>query len=195
MIKQMELIPVIKHIPQWLADYFYKANAGEYKGKEYFYNQIKPFVLGCYGEFIGYELQIIKYKCTACGGTGTYKHYHWEDGQRYLLRQEPCFCCINGIYATMKFSLRKYVLNGKSYHIPQTFKPDERHINTIRGKIKHEKIDSKEAYSAYLIILWKYDKQSFYRQLKEITKTKLKWVPELIQKIIRKDNTKDELPF
>lgn len=195
MIEQLELIPIIKHIPQWLADYFNKANSGNYEGKDYFYDQIKPFILGYFGEFIGYEHQIIVYKCWSCDGTGIYKHYYYEYGDRFVVSKEPCYSCVKGIYRTAHFSLRKYVLNGKTYHIPQEFKPNKKHINTIKGKIEHEQIDSNEAYKAYLIILWKYSRKEFYHQLKEITKTKLKWIPELIQKIIKKDNINDELPF
>jgi hypothetical protein len=71
---QTAIFPETKHIPQWIADYFAIANAGSYPEKQAFYTKVKPLVLKIYGEFAGYDLQIIKHKCRSCDGTGIYKH-------------------------------------------------------------------------------------------------------------------------
>ncbi|MGE5052049.1 MAG: hypothetical protein ACM3KI_11145 [Bacillota bacterium] len=192
---QLELMPLTKHIPQWISNYFYQANCGNYVGKQYFYEKIKPFVLNSFGEFVGYDLQIIKQQCYSCDGTGVYKKYHYEYGQRFLVKKEACIRCNGGIYMTKRFSLARYVLNGKIYHIPHFFESNRNHINTIEGVINHESINHDEAFRAYLIFLWKYDKAAFYSRLKEMAQTKLKWIPEFIQSLIKKDNINDELPF
>lgn len=189
---QLELIPQTKHIPQWLADYFFKANSGIYPQKQDFYDKIKNEVLESKAEFIGYELQIIEYKCRSCFGTGKYKHYHYEYDQRYLIGEEPCWHCIDGIYAVREFTLKKFVLNGVVYHIPGDFNNKVKHLPTVvRGKIQHEHIDSNDATNAFIILLWWYNKNEFHYRLKKLAKLKL----ELIQKLIQKDNTNDELPF
>ncbi|WP_372934958.1 hypothetical protein [Mariniphaga sediminis] len=196
MNQQLELIPQTKHIPQWLADYFYKANSGNYKYKQDFYEKIKNPILQHFAEFIGFELQIIEYPCHSCDGTGKFKHYYYEYGHRYLLRSEPCWHCTDGIYRTAKFTLKKYVLNGVAYHIPCDFDPNVKHLPTVvKGKIAHENIDPQEALIAYIILLWKYDKAEFYYRMYGFVKDGLKPITNLIQKLIRKDNTNDDLPF
>ena len=193
---QLELIPLTKQIPQWLADYFYKANAGNYRYKQSFYSDIKNPVLEKYAEFIGYEMQVIEYPCNSCDGDGKFKHYHYEDGRRYLIKTEPCWHCTNGIYQIRKFTLKKYVLNGVIYHIPGDFNPYVRHLSTvIKGRIEHEPVDSSEALNAYLILLWWYNKRVFYYRMKTYLELRIKSVSELVQKLVRKDNTNDDLPF
>lgn len=196
---QLELFHKVKHIPDWLAVHFYKANAGNYPGKNDFYSLLKPAILS-HGEFIGYELQIIKKKCFTCFGTGTYKQYRWEYGERYLIHKEPCRNCTNGIYYTKKVTLMKFNLNGNVYHIPlPELKNDVQYIGEINGLVTHENIPGDEAYRSFLILLWKYNKPMFYQKSKEFLSKEFvkyfKWIPEFMQKCIRKDNNSDDLPF
>jgi len=44
-MSQQTLFEVEKQIPQWLADYFELANAGNYRYKQEFYDHIKPVIL------------------------------------------------------------------------------------------------------------------------------------------------------
>lgn len=182
-----ELFPAEKQIPQWLADYFYIANAGNYSLKQMFYSEVKPVVLRVFGVHAGYDLQTIEYKCWTCGGTG--KYYNGN----------TCYHCSNGIYSTRQFSLERFILNGRLYHIPCKEVVVEPVVNTIKGVITHETIDSKEAQRAFLILLWKYNKASFYNHLKEIIgkgiSEESKRIKEIAQGLFRKDNLGDELPF
>lgn len=200
MTTQLELFEIEKQIPQWLADYFELANAGNYVGKQSFYTNIKPVVLRTFGQFAGYDLQIIEKKCWTCNGTGVFKHYHHEFGQRYLIKKEQCWNCNNGIYQTKHISLARFILNGKVYHMPaENYTSAISYSNEIRGIIQHEQVDPKEAMRAYIILLWKFNKPAFYDHLKslvdlEVT-SKTKWIRDLIQSLFKKDNIVDELPF
>lgn len=195
---QLEIFPTKKHIPDWLAEHFHKANAGVYDGKQYFYD-LKCSVLTQYGEFLGCDHQIIEKPCHSCNGTGVFKKYAYDGGQRYLIHTEPCWNCSKGVYCTKHVTLYRYLLNGATYHIPQIFDPEINHLKEIRGIIKHDPVDPGEAYRSYLILLWKYDKEHFYEQVKSIVSSeaikRFSWLKELISTMFRKDNEIDDLPF
>lgn len=195
MTTQTTLFPDKLHIPQWLADYFHQANAGEYEYKSSFYTDIKPIVLGDYGVFSGYDLQIIEKKCRSCHGTGQYKHYHYENGRRYVLRTEPCYNCTDGIYYTAKVSLERYILNGKLYHMPCDAPVNAPVVSVIRGIVKHEWVAPQQAIRAYYILLWRYNKPLFYQRLKKLAETKIEGIHNLLQSLFRKDKSNDDLPF
>lgn len=191
------LFPDKEHIPQWLANYFYKANAGNYDGKLDFYLNIKPIVLNNYADFIGYDLQIIEKKCHSCDGDGVYKKY---DFNGHVYDRETCWSCNGtGIYEIKKMSLKRYLLNGRIYHIPAYEIRNEPVKNHINGLIKHEAISPYDAHNAYLILLWKYNRNWFYHRVKELIdqrKGELKTqLQNFVQGLIRKENINNELPF
>jgi hypothetical protein len=197
---QPVIFEVEKQIPQWIADYFELANAGNCSHKQSFYSTIKPHVLKTFGKFAGYDLQIIEKKCWSCNGTGVFKHYHYEFSQRYLISQEPCWRCKGGIYETKKISLRRYILNGKLYHIPcENFVSMTYYTNEIKGVIVHEQVDPNKALRAFIILLWIYNKAEFYNYLTSFAaheiQNKTSWIKPLLQSLFKKDNTNDELPF
>jgi hypothetical protein len=200
-VTQLELFPIEKQIPQWLADYFNMANAGKYKYKAEFYANIKGLVLNIHGVFDGYDLQIIEKACWSCDGTGIYKMYQYKNNKRYLLDKRDCYHCINGIYHTRRQPLERYLLNGVIYHIPVSpireglpWTPQPIH-NEIKGLIIHEPVDGDAALRAFLILCWKYNKLFFYQQAKEFAAQKTEWIINLIQSLFKKDNCIDDLPF
>lgn len=197
-MKQETLFEIEKQIPQWIADYFELANAGVYLHKQSFYNVVKPHVLKIFGQFAGFDLQIIEKKCWSCNGTGVFKHYNYEFSQRYLIKEEPCWHCKNGIYETKRIPLERYILNGKIYHIP-TDNPGITYTNEIKGVIVHEQVDSDKALRAYIILLWIYNKPEFYNYLTAFVTleiiNKTSWIKPLLQSLFKRDNTNDELPF
>ena len=196
-MKDLELFPATNHIPQWLADYFHKANAGQYAGKHDFYINVKPLILE-HGEFIGYDLQIINKPCHSCDGTGVYKKYG-RNGHVY--DRDSCWNCNGtGIYEIKKISLKRYLLNGKIYHVPCYEIRSEPHKNEIKGYVVHDQVDSDEAFRAYLILLWKYNRNWFYYKIKAMIDYKVmapmkKQLQDICQFLIRKENLNDELPF
>ena len=198
---QIELFPVKKHIPDYLAEYFRIANAGSYKYKEMFYSKVKPIVLNEFGEAAGFDLQTIKVKCRSCGGTGIYKHYHREGYSRIEISREQCWHCKDGIYRTTQIVLRRYILNGLIYHIPDNEIPIDGTVfkNRIEGIIPHLEVDSKAAQRAFFILLFKYNYPEFMyhikRFLSEHRKDKERWVKDMFISLFRRKNTLDELPF
>jgi hypothetical protein len=202
MIQQTALFPETKHIPQWLADYFHKANAGQYIGKQDFYFNLKPIILDKYAEFAGYDLQVINKPCHSCDGTGVYKKYgyDYETKRSYIYEREQCWSCNGtGIYMVKKISLKRYLLNGVIYHIPCYEIRPEPHKNEIKGYVAHDPIDSNEAYRAYLILLWQYNRNWFYSRMKQTVDERTgeikRQLQDFLQSIIRKENLNDELPF
>jgi len=198
---QIDLFPVKKHIPDYLAEYFRVANAGSYKYKEMFYSKVKPIVLNEFAEAAGFDLQTIKVKCRSCNGTGIYKHYHWEGNCRIEISREQCWHCSDGIYRTSRVVLRRYILNGLIYHIPDNDVPIEGTIfkNYIDGIIPHIEVNSKAAERAFLILLFKYNYPEFMyrakRILEENCNAKSKWIKDLFSNLFRRKNTLDDLPF
>jgi hypothetical protein len=192
-MEKLELFPEVQHIPQWLADYFRKANAGDYPEKKAFYSRLKPLILKTFAEFAGYDLQIIEKKCHTCDGTGQWGYWRHDGG-------DTCWSCNGeGIYETKAISLERYLLNGVIYHIPCYELKAEPHKNRITGHIKHEPVNGIDAHRAYIILLWKYNKEEFYRTVWQfIADYPARMKAEIrtfCQSLIRKDNTKDELPF
>lgn len=192
-MEQLEIFHEVQHIPQWLADYFHKANAGEYPEKRDFYSRLKPYILKNLGEFTGYDLQIIEKKCHTCDGTGQWGYWRHDGG-------DTCWSCNGeGIYQIKKISLERYLLNGVVYHIPCYELKPEPHKNEIKGLVKHEPVNGIEAHKAFMVLLWKYNKDEYYRTIwRFIADYSGKMKDEIrsfCQMLIRKDNIKNELPF
>jgi len=198
----MKLFETKKDIPKWIADYFYLANSGTYSGKQSFYSNVKTIILDKFGIFDGYDQQIIKKECWSCHGTGLYKHYWYECGELMCIKQEKCYSCIKGVYSTRQFFLKRYILNENIYHIPCDFEPIVGPIkNKINGIIKHETVNSEQAYRAYIILLFLYNKNKFYCLIKDMIQEEIRlktnWIRPLIQKLFAYENTNtaDTLPF
>jgi len=190
---QLELIPTVKHIPQWLAEHFNNANTGNYRDKQLFYAEIKYPVLEKYAEKCGWDKQIIERKCHSCSGTGVYKHYNYEFGQRYLIGEEKCWNCSKGIYSKNTFYLKRYILNGVLYHIPQFNNPHEPIINTINGIISHREIAPENALKSFLVLSAVYNRQ-LLRDL-AIMYTKKKYQTSFIQQLLSINPRYEDLPF
>ena len=144
-MSQQTLFEVEKQIPQWLADYFELANAGNYRYKQDFYDHIKPVILKNFATPAGVDLQIIEKECWSCNGTGVYKKYQYEYGQRYLLSEQACFKCDKGIFDIKQVYLSRWILNGKVYHMPADKPLYTPVTNEIKGIIKHEPVDNQAA--------------------------------------------------
>jgi len=198
---QTELFSIEKQIPDWLHEYFHTANAGTYKGKNLFYSLIKGRVLDKHAQKAGFDLQIIEHKCWSCSGTGVYKHYYYEFGQRYLSSSKPCYNCKDGIYRTVKIVLQRYILNGVVYHVPRPDILTESIIpvSIVTGIIEHDKTDPDKAFKAFLIVFWKYAPDDFRNYvtgiIKDASAKKITWLVDLVTSMFQKTNTADELPF
>ena len=185
-MSQLTIFPEVKHIPQWIANHFNRANAGNYTDKQLFYTEIKPVVLEKYASKAGWDKQTIIIKCNSCSGTGIYYN------------KVKCWNCNNGVYAIRTFYLKRYILNGIIYHIPQTENPKEPVINDIKGRIEHEKTNPGDAFISFLIISYFYNKKllidTCVRYLKkDFIPYKIK---ELMQKLLsRKKLNENDLPF
>lgn len=167
-----ELFPYTKHVPGWLAGCFHKANAGNYAYKQLFYTDVKHRVLREYGEFAGHDKQVIERKCWSCHGTGVYKKYWYEGLYRILLSSEKCWNCNDGIYSCVTYYLERWVLNGKLYHIPVMDSGVFPYVNELKGVIKHEPVDNKEALKSFLVLLFYYNRKSFMAFVRERIRTK-----------------------
>ena len=181
------------------AELFFKANAGSYELKQSFYKHIKHQVLEVYGIDDGFDLQVIKKTCYSCDGTGIFKHYHWEHEERFLIRKEGCYNCLNGVYMTKEILLKRYLLNDHLYHVPvDMIRPMPVIRESVKGLINHKKFERKEALEAYFKLLFMFNKLELYRYIKESTKRKIikngSWIINLVQSMIRKENM-NELPF
>jgi len=191
----MELFPHKKHISDYMATCFYLANSGVYEEKQLFYQHVKNIILEKHADFIGYDLQIIEHKCWSCGGTGVWKKYWYEGNARYLLKEEKCWNCKNGIYQIKKISLKRYILNGSVYHIPcdESMIDKEPVQNIIQGIVKHDVVDLKEAFESFLILLWVYNRTEFYYHVKNVLKSKIQGIAEFVQNLMSRKN--NDLPF
>lgn len=183
-----ELFTYEKNIPQWLADYFDQANCANYPYKELFYKNIKHQVLISFGQENGYDHQTIERKCWSCDGRGRffYNSGSWAE----------CYNCNLGVHSKQTYTLKRYVLNGKLYHIPFWGTIDVSYKNKIAGKIVHPDIYSEEQGTrAYFILLWKYNNGLFYQTIKAALSTKVDEIIGLIKDLIRRDNQNNDLPF
>lgn len=130
------------------------ANAGFYSEKKLFY-RIKDQILERFGIPDGYDLQIIEHYCYACDGLG-------------------CFRCDKGVWDRKKWYLLRYKLGSHVFHQPvRTLPPgydirnDLREI--VKGKIRHNFVDPREAQRAALCLIRKYDTKLWFK----IHKTRL----------------------
>lgn len=194
-----------------LANLLWKANAGMYPEKQLFYEHVKKPILSIYGVSDGYDLQTIKKKCWSCDGTGIYKHYHYEYGERFLVKQEECWNCSNGIYETKYIWLKRSIINGIIYHTPvilpfMSAKPEPK--NRINGLIEHKPV--KHARASFFMLLFIYNRGVFFLQIRKMitrcrldakywldTRCRLNAKYRLIRLVnsIRSSKQLDELPF
>jgi len=160
MIKQLFFPFFNKQISEKDLQRFILANAGKYELKEWFYKFKKTF-LEKYAEQDNYDLQTIEKECWTCEGSGI----HWSGNH--------CYKCLNGIYETRKYFLKRYILNSSAlFHIPQypgavEFKSVMSNttpiiVNQISGIITHSSVDNKAAQRAFIYLLLKYDCQLSY---------------------------------
>ena len=175
------------------------ANTGKYPEKQLFYEHVKKPILSTHGVSDGYDLQIIKKKCWSCDGTGVYKKYHYEYGERFLLKKEECWHCVNGIYETKYIWLKRSIINGNVYHTPvilpfMSAKPEPK--NRINGLIEHKPV--KHARASFFMLLFIYNRSVFFLQIRKmITRCRLnaKYRLKRLVNSIRYRKQLDELPF
>jgi hypothetical protein len=185
---QLEIFSYPKQISDELFTSFDNANAGDYPFKQDFYTKLKLPFLFKFGKFAGYDLQTITKKCDRCNGTGKY--------HGYIL--EACYCCdATGIYAVNNYTLERFILNNKLFHIPNFGKQDVVYINHFKEILKHDDISYLDAVKGFFTIAIELNYQLFLDDLIDEIKNRnfLKNVElrDYIQELITKHN--DELPF
>lgn len=127
------------------------------------------------------------------GGTGVWKNYQYEFGQRYLIGTDKCWNCNEGIYSTHSYYLKRYILNGVLYHIPSFDNPQQPIVNVIEGIIGHKEIPSEKALKSFLILCAVYNKQ-LLRDL-AVRYMKEKYQYSLLQSLLSGRFKEEELPF
>jgi len=115
----------------------------------------------------GYDKQVIEKKCYSCEGTGIFR-CSWKPA-------EHCWSCLNGIYQTRVYILRRYLFKGVIYHVPTTNQerdlPEGEVKNIITGRVTHEET-TEPAIPHFLILLWRHDRDMFVKVLLFIGQTK-----------------------
>lgn len=159
-------IPMPQDIPAFDFKMFKVLNSCNDSTLKYsFYYNLKGEILDKYASTDFYDLQIIDRKCNNCNGS----RKHWNG--------EPCLRCnATGIFRTDKVFLKRYVLNGELFHIPEDNEilmgvDSILVVNTIQGLIKHD--HAKNNYSpvlAYAWLLLHYKPEMFHAFLKSIVK-------------------------
>lgn len=114
----------------------------------------------------GWDVQTIKRQCWGCYGSGEYA------------KGIPCNRCFgDGIFTTSEIFLQRWILNGRTFHIPEFCSPphhlrDGNIHNEIEGLIKHAGIDPKVSYRCYLRLLIRHEPMNFYWHILNRIKTK-----------------------
>jgi len=88
---------------------------------------LKTAILEHYGSPDGEDIQKIVRICHSCGGSGMYSD------------EQECNRCIDGIYSSQRYRLRRWKLGSRVFHQPVGIEYDELRPITINGKIEHRR--------------------------------------------------------
>ncbi len=137
-------------------DWFYLANAGSYHDKSLFYLFKKRFLVR-FGTDDGWDSQEVPHHCWTCNGTGIF------DVSKGTNRVHDCRSCDgSGVHHTNFHWLHRYLLGGRTYHVPEPPPFLQPVKNEITGLIAHEPVCPKAARRAFLRLLLRHEPATFY---------------------------------
>ena len=170
---------------QWQVNLIQKANSGFYSDKQPWFFPFKDNLLKQYGEFNGYDKQILQKKCYRCHGDGFYTsrcdtcryegdcsncHFNEDDyDEREFKNANKCPKCNGtGFYANRSFWLERWKIGGSVFHIPVV---DESKLpflmeppqNVFTEKLKHQEVSSGSAIRAAGLLFLMFDMKHWLR--------------------------------
>ena len=138
------------------------ANAGAFPDKRFFFYPFKGRFLKAHALPAGYDLQTIAQPCWC--GDGIYRGIEDTLPEH---RWTTCFRCQGTrIYDTKKVVLQRWLLQDHVFHTVTDLPPHRlSFVSTISGLVQHEPVAPKVAASAYLRLLWHYDRDAWLEAL------------------------------